>query len=385
MALQSSGQISLADVAGEFGGSTPHSLSEYYGVAAGVPSSGVISLSHFYGKSNVVVATISGIAYSTNLIDLFGGVGNVPVGNYQLDITNGQIRENNGGWALLIQSFPAGCNITINVLDGYILGSGGAANGGAGGHAVWYQNPNVNVTINIPYTGGYGIYAGGGGGGRGGNGGTGGGGFYTASTGYGAYEPYSNGAFYYNSQTHFWQDGSDDNKLEWNNTVIYNSGSDASSPYNYGGYEYTTDFVTRASFDNDYVDWEKYGIRRRRLPTSYNVNTNGGAGGAGGNGGTGQGWGTAVSAGSTGAAGAFGGTNAGRGGTGGTGGGGGSWGNSGGTGATGATGAGGNRTGGFGGSAGSAGGLAGFSVYRVGSNPITLNASGTIVGRYNGS
>ena len=30
MGLQSSGAISINDVAGEFGGSTPHSLSEYY-------------------------------------------------------------------------------------------------------------------------------------------------------------------------------------------------------------------------------------------------------------------------------------------------------------------------------------------------------------------
>ena len=52
MALQTSGAISLNDVAGEFGGSTPHSLSEYYGVATGVPGSGTISLSNFYGTAN---------------------------------------------------------------------------------------------------------------------------------------------------------------------------------------------------------------------------------------------------------------------------------------------------------------------------------------------
>ena len=52
MALQSSGAISLGDIAGEFGGSTPHSLSEYYGVAGGVPSSGTISFNQFYGTSN---------------------------------------------------------------------------------------------------------------------------------------------------------------------------------------------------------------------------------------------------------------------------------------------------------------------------------------------
>lgn len=54
MALQSSGPISLNDIAGEFGGSTPHSLSEYYGVASGVPSSGTIAFDDFYGTSNTV-------------------------------------------------------------------------------------------------------------------------------------------------------------------------------------------------------------------------------------------------------------------------------------------------------------------------------------------
>ena len=51
MGLQSSGSISLNDVAGEFGGSAAHSLSEYYAAADGIPASGQISLSDFYGKS----------------------------------------------------------------------------------------------------------------------------------------------------------------------------------------------------------------------------------------------------------------------------------------------------------------------------------------------
>lgn len=57
-ALASSGVISLGDAAGtdrsisgEFGGSTPHALSEYYGVASGIPSSGTIDFSDFHGKS----------------------------------------------------------------------------------------------------------------------------------------------------------------------------------------------------------------------------------------------------------------------------------------------------------------------------------------------
>lgn len=50
MALQSSGPISLNDIATEFGGSTPHSLSEYYG-SGGAPASGPLSIGDFYGLS----------------------------------------------------------------------------------------------------------------------------------------------------------------------------------------------------------------------------------------------------------------------------------------------------------------------------------------------
>lgn len=71
MALQSSGAISLADIAGEFGGSTPHSINEYYGVANGVPSSGAIDFADFYGTSSFQIAqgTMVGVA---NRMDNFG-------------------------------------------------------------------------------------------------------------------------------------------------------------------------------------------------------------------------------------------------------------------------------------------------------------------------
>jgi len=65
MALQSSGAISLANVQTEFGGSAPTSISEYYGAAAGVPSSGTISLSDFYGTAALVdLVTLGGWAYA---------------------------------------------------------------------------------------------------------------------------------------------------------------------------------------------------------------------------------------------------------------------------------------------------------------------------------
>lgn len=51
MALPSSGQLSMADIAAEFGGVVPHSISEYYG-AGGVPASGQIAISDFYGQSS---------------------------------------------------------------------------------------------------------------------------------------------------------------------------------------------------------------------------------------------------------------------------------------------------------------------------------------------
>ena len=52
MTLQASGAIKLSEVQTEFGGSNPISLSEYYGVAVGVPGSGTIKLSDFYGTSS---------------------------------------------------------------------------------------------------------------------------------------------------------------------------------------------------------------------------------------------------------------------------------------------------------------------------------------------
>ena len=64
MPLQTSGAISLANIQAEFGGSNPISLSEYYGAASGIPSSGAISLGNFYGKS--AYTAISNVSASPN-------------------------------------------------------------------------------------------------------------------------------------------------------------------------------------------------------------------------------------------------------------------------------------------------------------------------------
>lgn len=53
MVLQSSGAITLTNIQTEFGGTAPISISEYYAVATGIPASGTISISQFYGKSSI--------------------------------------------------------------------------------------------------------------------------------------------------------------------------------------------------------------------------------------------------------------------------------------------------------------------------------------------
>lgn len=55
------GTASLLDIQNEFGGAAPISLSEYYGAASGVPTSGAISINNFRGKSSAIVYTATGV------------------------------------------------------------------------------------------------------------------------------------------------------------------------------------------------------------------------------------------------------------------------------------------------------------------------------------
>jgi hypothetical protein len=87
MPLPLSGPLSLSQIAAEFGGATPHSLSEYYaggpyvnsgsaGINGPIPSSGEIKISDFYGASNLpagytgmgVISGIMGRGESTDAI-----------------------------------------------------------------------------------------------------------------------------------------------------------------------------------------------------------------------------------------------------------------------------------------------------------------------------
>jgi hypothetical protein len=83
MVLQSTGAISFANIQTEFGGANPISLNEYYlngayttGTgAAGIPTSGAISLNNFYGKSKVIVPAGPAIPVTTGLYARYTGDG----------------------------------------------------------------------------------------------------------------------------------------------------------------------------------------------------------------------------------------------------------------------------------------------------------------------
>lgn len=73
MTLPSSGTLSLSSIQGEFGGSNPISMSEYYRngplvpsypANTGIPTSGTISINQFYGATNTAPAntTFAGTA-----------------------------------------------------------------------------------------------------------------------------------------------------------------------------------------------------------------------------------------------------------------------------------------------------------------------------------
>ena len=173
MALQGSGQISLANIQTEFGGSNPISISEYYRNGAyvtsnntGVPTSGIISLTSFYGAVKQFSFTIS-TNYSTpqNLATLATAAG--WNGSDYLVATNNAIISSNttATPALTIpNSFPNGVALINN---GYIVGMGGrggAAEGNGGTREGYAGGAALSILRTVAITNN-GTIAGGGGGG----------------------------------------------------------------------------------------------------------------------------------------------------------------------------------------------------------------------------
>ena len=182
MTIKSSGSsLAISEIAAEFGGSTPHSMSEYYSGGDNVPSStgdiassGANSMSNFYGTSNriIITLTISGDTNNYNIFSNKGGTYSAGLSDVTL-VNNARISSSSTGTAAVDtgSGWANGDTITIDN-NSTIVGDGG--NGGAGsssigggsagsaaGHAV-----NVQFNTTVDNTGG--TISGGGGGGGGG-------------------------------------------------------------------------------------------------------------------------------------------------------------------------------------------------------------------------
>lgn len=219
MALPPSGPLSLSQIQGEFGGSNPISLSEYYRGGGfvtnnntSVPTSGTISISNFYGTVRRIFIPIT-ISSSTYNFDVYNNRG----GSYVAGISDVQVTVNSGArvgststgtYAMLVtNAFASGDTVTI-INNGVIQGMGGqgadsvlgAVDGGPGspGGLGLYVNFPTTIQNNSIIAGGGGgggaggggqddkgpaRWGGGGGGGAGYNPGAGGGGGYPGSAG----------------------------------------------------------------------------------------------------------------------------------------------------------------------------------------------------------
>lgn len=175
MVIKSSGALSFnTNIVGEFGGSTPHSFSEYYRNGTyvkynntAVPTSGAISASTFYGKRKLFVLNITANVQQANLLSLLIAAGWNSDSFVEVNISSGVWlwSDSTSQAGLIISSIPNG--LVINN-SGKIIGRGGNGGGamgvgGNGGAAI--SCSTSNTTINN-LSGGY--IAGGGGGGAGG-------------------------------------------------------------------------------------------------------------------------------------------------------------------------------------------------------------------------
>jgi len=179
MALQSSGAITLAQIAAEFGGSAPHSLNEYYRGGANVPSSvtqvpasGTIDFADFYGTQAGSVRTLNNNDTNVNVQTLFGSDFSSSI-NKILIISSGHEIGATGGSTNRAITVPSGMSGTLDIQNaGTISGAGGiggghpnsSSNGDPGGSAIFIASANVTITNTGTIRGG------GGGGGKGNNG-----------------------------------------------------------------------------------------------------------------------------------------------------------------------------------------------------------------------
>lgn len=185
--MQSSGTITLKEIAAEFGGATPHGLTEYYGVDSGIPSSGAISIQDFYGASNVLTLTLSENVEHASLKKLLDGAygtqawkGKRIFFNIQADVYC--YASDTGKYGLVISQTVTDNTKSVTVQNsGKILGKGGKGgdngNGGSGNDGMYvYDGAAFRYRVPPAYHQRGAVLAGGGGGGASGTDWSGGGG-----------------------------------------------------------------------------------------------------------------------------------------------------------------------------------------------------------------
>lgn len=111
MTLPASGPLSLAQIAGEFGGAVPHALSEYYSAAAGIPASGPISIGQFYGKASTFTLTLASNVANPNIPSLASAAGWNGTSKLVVNITAALVNTID---LLSSWSFPGGLEIVIS-------------------------------------------------------------------------------------------------------------------------------------------------------------------------------------------------------------------------------------------------------------------------------
>ena len=122
------GQVSLSDIATEYGGSAPHAMSEYYGKGNAAGSGQMLLHANFQGTSNIFTFNISSGA-NKNFRTLAVAAGWDGSAIPQGTLTSGQILSSGstGSYAFVINgSLPSGSKFINN---GTIVGRGG--NGGS--------------------------------------------------------------------------------------------------------------------------------------------------------------------------------------------------------------------------------------------------------------
>lgn len=256
------GQLSLADIAGEYGGSAPHALSEYYG-DGNAPGSGEIQIhADFNGTSNIVPINVNyfilagggGGGNSASWYDPGGGAGGMVVStatensvfaNIAITVGAGGAKQTNGG-----NSSIAFDNRTITANGGgrgttYAAGSAGGSGGGGGGSSTGHAGASGNQGSGSGYSG-YGNNGGAGGttnGGGGGGGGAGGNGTNGVGPGHETYYSIHGGvggaaraSSFNNTSTYYGGGGGGENGWRAGNSRVHGTGGSATNGLGTGGH-----------------------------------------------------------------------------------------------------------------------------------------------------